>query len=332
MSDLASFRADLLAGPYYLGNEDVISSLAWKKVGRDEMVVSAEEAAKHASNMEKQSNTDHDNEGSEGGEGVGADDLNPVGLTVVAMVSPENCYLTPCANWNGPTEFDPSFADIKLNCRLVAPLNSLFAGDFQFAMRTITKLMAQVETDGYKKSGIFNFNENPKIGFKIRHIVFEPKEEDDDGDDELKRGDKQKKKADDPSIIELFVLQDWPVKNAAVKEALEGMENSHVVIPIRAYDVDGDLISPAHYMSKLSGAVVRATLTLSHWKIGRDKRDTYTADIESLRVLVPASVAGSSSPRKRRVAPIAKKDPGSDYAEKTSGKRSTRCRRSKALA
>ncbi|KAK7016115.1 hypothetical protein R3P38DRAFT_3321543 [Favolaschia claudopus] len=311
MSDLASFRADLLAGPYYLENEDVISSLAWKKVGRDEMVVSAEEAAKHASNMEKQSNTDHDNEGSEGGEGVGADDLNPVGLTVVAMVSPENCYLTPCANWNGPTEFDPSFADIKLNCRLVAPLNSLFAGDFQFAMRTITKLMAQVETDGYKKSGIFNFNENPKIGFKIRHIVFEPKEE---------------------SIIELFVLQDWPVKNAAVKEALEGMENSHQVIPIRAYDVDGDLISPAHYMSKLSGAVVRATLTLSHWKIGRDKRDTYTADIESLRVLVPASVAGSSSPRKRRVAPIAKKDPGSDYAEKTSGKRSTRCRRSKALA
>ncbi|KAK6987624.1 hypothetical protein R3P38DRAFT_3230338 [Favolaschia claudopus] len=172
MSDLASFRADLLAGPYYLENEDVIS-------------------------------------------------------------------------------------------------------DFQFAMRTITKLMAQVETDGYKKSGIFNFNENPKIGFKIRHIVFEPKEE---------------------SIIELFVLQDWPVKNAAVKEALEGMENSHQVIPIRAYDVDGDLISPAHYMSKLSGAVVRATLTLSHWKIGRDKRDTYTADIESLRVLVPASVAGSFEP------------------------------------
>ncbi|KAK7015234.1 hypothetical protein R3P38DRAFT_3204421 [Favolaschia claudopus] len=93
--------------------------------------------------------------------------------------------------------------------------------------------------------------------------------------------------ADDPSIIELFVLQDWPVKNAAAKEALEGMENSHQVIPIRAYDVDGDLISPAHYMSKLSGAVVRATLTLSHWKIGRDKRDTYTADIETLRVLVP---------------------------------------------
>ncbi|KAK6974454.1 hypothetical protein R3P38DRAFT_3335806 [Favolaschia claudopus] len=273
MSDLASFRADLLAGPYYMGNEDVISSLAWKKVGRDEMVTSAEEGAKHASDMEKQANTDHDNEGSEGGEGAGADDLNPVGLTVVAMVSPENCYLTPCANWNGPTEFDPSFADIKLNCRLVAPSNSPFAGDFQIAMKTITKLMAQVETDGYKKSGIFNFKENPKIGFKIRHIVFEPKEED-DGD-------------------ELFVLQDWPVKNAAAKEALEGMENSHQVIPIRAYDVDGDLIPPTNYMSKLSGAVVRATLTLSHWKIGRDKRDTYTADIESLWVLVPASVAGS---------------------------------------
>ncbi|KAK7036820.1 hypothetical protein R3P38DRAFT_2770894 [Favolaschia claudopus] len=105
--------------------------------------------------------------------------------------------------------------------------------DFQFAMRTITKLMAQVETDGYKKSGIFNFSENPKIGFKIRHIV-----------------------------------------------------------------------------------VVRATLTLSHWKIGRDKRDTYTADIESLRVLVPASVAGSSSPRKRRVAPIAKKDPATSPSPK----------------
>ncbi|KAK7041199.1 hypothetical protein R3P38DRAFT_3179799 [Favolaschia claudopus] len=219
MSDLAS---DLLAGPYYMGNEDVISSLAWKKVRRDEMVISAEEAAKHASDMEEQADTDHDNEGSEGGEGAGADTLNPVGLTVVAMVSPENCYLTPCANWNGPTEFDPSFADIKLNCRLVAPSNSLFAGDFQISMKTITKLMAQVETDGYKKSGILNFKENPKIGFKIRHnaatlclSATKPKEED-DGD-------------------ELFVLQDWPVKNAAAKEALEGMENSHQMIPIRAY-------------------------------------------------------------------------------------------------
>ncbi|KAK6977802.1 hypothetical protein R3P38DRAFT_2581117 [Favolaschia claudopus] len=203
MSDLASFCADLLAGPYYMGNEDVISSLAWKKVRRDEMA-----------------DTDHDNEGSEGGEGAEADTLNPVGLTVVAMVSPENCYLTPCANWNGPTEFDPSFADIKLNCRLVAPSNSLFAGDFQIAMKTITKLMAQVETDGYKKSGILNFKENPKIGFKIRHNAATLE---------------SLRKVDSSRIIELFVLQDWPVKNAAAKEALEGMENSHQMIPIRAY-------------------------------------------------------------------------------------------------
>ncbi|KAK7055632.1 hypothetical protein R3P38DRAFT_2760807 [Favolaschia claudopus] len=299
MTDLVAFREELLKDPYYLGREEVISKVGWNKVGRDEMVVSAEEAAKRVPDNENQSTADPDVEDGEVSEVGEPATLNPVRLTAVAMVSADDCWLTPCGNWKGRTKFTPNLADLKLNCRLVAPSASPFAVDFKVVMKTIKKLMAQVETAGYEKSGIFNAKENPKATLKIRHVVFEQKEEDED---------------DEPDA---FALRDWPVISPEAKEALEEMDNSHRVVPMRAYDVNGDLIAPANYMAKLQGAVVRATLTLSHWNIVKEKRNTYAADIDSLRVLVPPSVSSSgSSPRKRRAGPIAQKDPGASPSPK----------------
>ncbi|KAK7021474.1 hypothetical protein R3P38DRAFT_2486263, partial [Favolaschia claudopus] len=135
---LASFRAELLKNPYYLGIPNLVGNVDWKRVGRDEMIVSAEAVAIDTSNTGKTSTAGSEIEDGEAGE-PGEEELNPVQLTMVAKVSTDNCWLTPCANWKGPTEYIPVLANIKLNCLLVAPSSTLFAGDFNVALTNVTK-------------------------------------------------------------------------------------------------------------------------------------------------------------------------------------------------
>ncbi|KAF8208195.1 hypothetical protein K438DRAFT_318053 [Mycena galopus ATCC 62051] len=292
MADMTAFREDLLRDPFYLGGPKVTENVTWKKVGREEMAVSAKAAAAHESAIEqaKATEADDDNKQTELG------DLDPVGLTLVATISPTDCWLTPCGFWKGPTSYTPTFADLKLNCRLVTPTDPLFAPDFERALKNVETLAAKVETKGQEKKGIFDLG---KTSLKLRHVVFEEKEETDE---------------EDPDA---FQLQDWPVKSPAAQESLDRMDATHRVIPISAYDVYGDLILPIQYTSALMGAVVRATFTMTHWNISRDKRDSYAADIESLRVLVPAqkTASGGSSPRKRKVP--ATTDPGPSPVKKS---------------
>jgi hypothetical protein len=127
-------------------------------------------------------------------------------------------------------------------------------------------------------------------------------------------------------VDDVFQLRHWPVKYPAAQEALHNMDSTHRVNPMAAYDIHGSLIPPTQYASVLTGAVVRASVTMSHWHIAKDSRDTYTADVLSLRVIVPAPVlapkvtpSSSTSPRKRRNAPIASKDLGPSPMKKPRG-------------
>jgi len=115
-----------------------------------------------------------------------------------------------------------------------------------------------------------------------------------------------------------FPIKDWPVQTEAARQGLSGMLTTHRVNPLPAYDHKGNLIQPTEYRAKLMGAIVRATITLKHWNITANlkgdepnSRDTYTADIENLRILVPAPkpATPTTTPRKRRN--LEKTDPGS---------------------
>jgi len=99
-----------------------------------------------------------------------------------------------------------------------------------------------------------------------------------------------------------FDIANWPV-HKELQVGLEKIKKTHIVVLIPAYDVDCRLIHPSQYHSKLEGATVEVHLTLQHWAISEKRSgakrdtDTYTADVQAIRVLVPP--ARVSSPRKR---------------------------------
>ena len=99
-----------------------------------------------------------------------------------------------------------------------------------------------------------------------------------------------------------FDIANWPVHDN-LQEGLDKIKKSHVVVPIPAYDIDRRLIHPTQYRSKLEGATVEVRFTMQHWAIGEKKSagkgstDSYTADVHSMRVLVPP--VRVTSPRKR---------------------------------
>ena len=112
---------------------------------------------------------------------------------------------------------------------------------------------------------------------------------------------------------------DYPATSADAQRALETMVTSHVVQLMQANDVDGNLIAPADYQESLAGAVawVRFTLQKFTFREGAGSKDTYVADVTSVRVIIPPSdpiplpststASPVRSPKKRRV--IYKTDP-----------------------
>ncbi|KAJ7018594.1 hypothetical protein C8F04DRAFT_1404858 [Mycena alexandri] len=286
MGDLAALRDELAQNTHFLANANIPSTLTWKKIGSDNVLVSTEAAAKYDNAV--QPTTDNEETPTE------VPELDPALLSMVAKVATSDFWLTPCGHWKGPTSFTPTFADLKLNCRLVAHEDSVFKGDFKKVLDNVSALMAKAATSGHSRQGIFDPKEQPKTSLKVRHVVFAEKAPgDDDGG---------------------YDLRDWPVKSPAAREALVAMEDTHRVYALPAYDINGNLIPPSQY-GTLMGAVVRATISLSHWNIAREARDSYVADIVSLRVLVPAApIASTSSPRKRKA--VETTDPGASPMKK----------------
>jgi hypothetical protein len=101
----------------------------------------------------------------------------------------------------------------------------------------------------------------------------------------------------------MFPIANWPVAQEAAKQALKMIVDTHRVVPIPAYDMQGHLIAPIQYRSRLEGAVVELHFELSHWSIGgketEPSSDTYVADVTQIRVLVP--------PKPRVVTPTKRK-------------------------
>jgi hypothetical protein len=87
-----------------------------------------------------------------------------------------------------------------------------------------------------------------------------------------------------------FNVHNWPVSSEAARHDLETMVETHRVVPIPAYDADGNLIHPQNYRKMLRGAIVQVYFHLTHWSIARKQDgtsavDSYTADVVSIRVL-----------------------------------------------
>ena len=98
-------------------------------------------------------------------------------------------------------------------------------------------------------------------------------------------------------------IRNWPTNSPVAAEALERIYDTHCVFPLKAYDINGDLILPLEYKTKLRNALVRIEFTMSHWVIRKKKAatDTFVADILSIRVLDEPRPLEIVSPKKGAV-------------------------------
>ncbi|KAJ7470988.1 hypothetical protein FB451DRAFT_1252655 [Mycena latifolia] len=298
-SDMAEFRKELLQTTNYIGVTETLDDLVWKRIGREDMLLTKEVASAYDAVLEPTASTDTavipSSSSSE------TPEFKLAELTLIAKISPNNFWLIPCGYWKEPTKYAPTFADLKLNCQLVAPNDPLFSDDFNTALKNIESLMALVETKGNTKRGILDTEDNARNSIKVRHIVFEIKEGDDDSD------------------VTAIKLRDWPVKSDAARDARDKMDTTHRVHRIPAYDVFGELLPPIRYASALPGAVVRATISMKHWNIATDRRDAYAADIVKLRVLTPPPIAEPATPLRKRKLSVTDSGPTPSPSKRARG-------------
>ncbi|KAF7354762.1 hypothetical protein MSAN_01390400 [Mycena sanguinolenta] len=292
--NLIDFHHELSQQDFYLGRPAIAQTLVWKKVGYTTFITSSKAAAEYDAALAEYNAAVEYAASAAVSRGIGPMEkpqIEVAELILVAKTSPLDCWLMPWL-WTAPTEYTKTLAKMKLSCRLIAPPQAPFNQDFAVVLENVKSLMDASATKGYRKQGIFNSKGGGHGSIQVQHTVFELKQEGEKDDDNA------------------FKLGDWPVNPnspaalAAHKEMVA--KNSHHVHRLPAYDVDGKLIAPADCAQLLAGAVVRATISIKHWSIRSKTCDTYAADIERFRVIIPAPVhgqAGPSSPRKRKALP-----------------------------
>ncbi|KAJ6508789.1 hypothetical protein C8R45DRAFT_454104 [Mycena sanguinolenta] len=291
--ELEAKRLELIENDFYLGVPEIREEVVWRRMGANNRVITKEStlAAEKGSRDSDQAaksgkvtadDTEDDKDASES-------PLTAATLTFVASIPRDGFWLYADSRWTGPRAHAEAFEDAKLNCRVVAPSRiEVFSNDFPEVLENVRWLMSQTETAGAPKVGIFAPNHPNSL--KLRHGLFE-------------------KANGNTSPEDIERMENWPINSHASK-AVETLKHTHRIVPLPAYDENGKLIDPRYYEEHLLGAVVLVVVNLNHWYIKDKKdnhaRDTYTADIQRLRVLVPPPI---TTPKQGRIIP--QTDPGS---------------------
>jgi hypothetical protein len=96
-----------------------------------------------------------------------------------------------------------------------------------------------------------------------------------------------------------YTITNWPVSERC-QSALEELEDSHVVNPIPAFDIDHKLIDPNEYTTKLCGALVEIHFAIVHHQIKSANKSIFNAILRELIVLRPP-ITNIRSPIKRKI-------------------------------
>ena len=89
-------------------------------------------------------------------------------LTIIAIISTDNFFLTPDAYYKGGTNVTPSLANVKLTCVARRPLDPGVADDFALALTKVVWLMEQVRATGVPHLGVTQPTGSPNpVAFKF---------------------------------------------------------------------------------------------------------------------------------------------------------------------
>ena len=94
-------------------------------------------------------------------------------------------------------------------------------------------------------------------------------------------------------------MENWPLTDKSTQDELEDLRATHHIVPVPAYNIQGNLVKPAAYRHTLENALVELHFMLSHWAIagkkGQPESDVFIADVHLIQLIAPphSSVAGT---------------------------------------
>ncbi|KIM59455.1 hypothetical protein SCLCIDRAFT_27285 [Scleroderma citrinum Foug A] len=220
-------------------------------------------------------------------------------ISAVVEINTNDYWLTADANYHGPSDIWPDYAIIKPSCICQMPDVAPFMADWGDVTDNLRWLQEDVATPTFKaKQGLFTTAGATGPRFKMRHVLFEPL----DSDELVTKEEGKTDQNDSDALDGIFSIENWPAFSDAARGGLDSIKQTHHVIPIPAYDLEGKLIDPRYYRRHLEGAVAEVHFNLSHWSIawqGVPGKDVYTADIVLIRVIAPPR---THTPLKRKVS------------------------------
>ncbi|KAI5989725.1 hypothetical protein EDD15DRAFT_2198409 [Pisolithus albus] len=129
--------------------------------------------------------------------------------------------------------------------------------------------------------------------FKLHHQLFKPLQGDED------HGSVP---TPDSPCEDAFTFEQWPLTCERNRAELLTLKSTHHLLPIPAYDLEGNLLKLSTYWRYLQGALIEIHFTLSHWGIAGVKQDVHGGEIELIRLLEPPPA--SSAPVQKRKLPL----------------------------
>lgn len=289
-SEYENLRTHLLQGAgmgsRYLGDGemDIMQGLEWVRCGIADRLVSATDAAEY--NHARQKHADDPTQPE-------PEAPHSAMFSFVARISPRNFYFSPCGNWKGPNQYADELSKVKLAALGECPDPTVFAKDWTNVIRNVRTLVSSKRTEGIRNiKGVCDERNGELATLRIRHALFEAM-------------DPENPDPADGDLPFEFTIAGWPATHDSeeCKKQLEQMvkKRTHTVVPLPAYNREGELIPPREYAEQLKDALVVVHFTFSHWTIGRtddkDASDSYACDIVNIRVLAPPRPAIPATPK-----------------------------------
>ena len=99
---------------------------------------------------------------------------SPARLSIIALISHRDTFLSPDGNWTEPITAAPSLADVKLSCTASMPERELVNQDFNIALDTIDTMIARIANPQFTRQSFRSRSPvDNKQKIKFRHILFE---------------------------------------------------------------------------------------------------------------------------------------------------------------
>ncbi|KAG6380344.1 hypothetical protein JVT61DRAFT_8455 [Boletus reticuloceps] len=303
-ASLLALRKNLVDTGLYLGDKSVLDNVHWIRDGR------ADRLAVKPASVTSESST---NSGSRGSSSPPDKSPELAPLSAIVHISELDFWLTSDSGYLKPSKIWRELANVKPSCTAEQPDPQPVREDFKTVIKHLREIQSTISKPEFQPGKGFLLGggiSGQRI--KVRHTLFEPLGSEAEGDhesadeQEAKDGGAEAESQAVNSDASDFAIENWPLTHEETRAELEELQATHRVVPIPAYNIQGNLIKPNAYQRSLQNALVELHFYLNHWSIagkqGNPGNDVFTADIHLIRVIAPPRSSAVVTPRKRKIS------------------------------